>query len=389
MTGWTTPADVRARAQKRWDAGELLSAHATGAPAPVLDLPVRGPTPREVSAQLSQVRSWRDALVAGSRGGTCYDLTERSIGGRVIGAVTLPDRVRVTAYDQWWRLLGVGQQLQAFEALLARTRLSHPALLDWVVRFPLRALAVADHWPALLAAYDWLLEAAGRGRYLREITAPGVDTKFVEAHTRVLGEWLDAAGVVASDRHPAARRFARRYGFAEPPTLVRVRIDARLGVLPAGVSELGLRVAEAAALELSPTRVLIVENLATYLAAPLPAGGVVVWGHGFDAGRLGRMPWLTEAGCVQYWGDLDTHGFAILNLVRSQVPQVTSVLMDRETLLHHRDRWVAEPKPTRADLAHLDGAERTLYEDLVEGVFGSSVRLEQERVDWSWALSRL
>ena len=151
---------------------------------------------------------------------------------------------------------------------------------------------------------------------------------------------------------------------------MRVRIDARLGVLPAGVSELGLRVAEAAALELSPTRVLIVENLATYLAAPLPAGGVVVWGHGFDAGRLGRMPWLTEAGCVQYWGDLDTHGFAILNLVRSQVPQVTSVLMDRETLLHHRDRWVAEPKPTRADLAHLDGAERTLYEDLVEGCSG-------------------
>lgn len=176
----------------------------------------RGPTPREVSARLSQVRSWRDALVAGSRGGTFYDLTERSIGGPghrggdAAGSGARHGIRPVVAAARG------GPPLQAFEALLARTRLSHPALLDWVVRFPLRALAVADHWPALLAAYDWLLEAAGRGATC-EITAPGVDTKFVEAHTRVLGEWLDAAGVVASDRHPAARRFARRYGFAEPP----------------------------------------------------------------------------------------------------------------------------------------------------------------------------
>ena len=388
MSGWTTPADVRARAQKRWDAGELLSAYAAGSSAPVLDLPVRGPTPREVSAQLAQVRSWRDALLAGSRGATCYELTERAIGGRVIGAVTLPARVRVTAYDQWWRLLGVGHQVRAFDALLARTRDSHPALIDWVTRYPLRALAEAGEWDRLLAAHDWLVVAAGQGRYLREVTAPGVDTKFIEGHTRVLGEWLEAA-VAVDERYPASRRFARRYGFAEAPPLLRLRIDAGLGLLPPGVGEVGLRVAEAEALPMEPSQVLIVENLATYLAVPVPATGVVVWGQGFDAGRLGRVPWLRSAGQVRYWGDLDTHGFAILDLVRSQLPQVASTLMDRETLLRHRSRWVAEPRQTRADLVHLNGAERALYEDLVEGAHGPSVRLEQERIDWAWALSRL
>ncbi|HPV80770.1 MAG TPA: DUF2220 family protein [Dermatophilaceae bacterium] len=388
MSAWTTSADVRARAQKRWDAGELLSAHATGAPAPVLDLPVRGPTPREVSAQLSQVRSWRDALVAGSRGGTCYDLTERSIGGRVIGSASLPDRVKVTAYDQWWRLLGVTEQVRAFDALLARTREAHPALVDWVARSPLRALAVSTDWEHLLAAHAWLVESAGQGRHLREVTAPGVDTKFIEGHTRVLGEWLDAT-VAFDPRHSAARRFARRYGFAEAPQLLRLRVDAGLGVLPPGVSEVGLRVAEAGALAVAPSQVLIVENLTTYLAVPVPEGGVVVWGQGFDAGRLGRMPWLGVALRVRYWGDLDTHGFAILDLVRSQVPQVTSVLMDLDTLLHHRSRWVPEPKQTRADLVHLTGGERALYEDLVEDVHGPSVRLEQERIDWAWVLERL
>lgn len=386
MTAWTTLADIRARAQKRWDAGELLSAYAAGSPPPELDLPVRGPTPREVSAQLAQVRVWRDALVAGGRGGACYTLSERAIGGRVIGALTLPDRVSVSSYDQWWRLLGVAERVRAFDALLARTRGTHPALVDWVVRFPLRALAVADDWERLLAAHNWLVEPAARGRYLREVAAPGVDTKFIEAHTRVLGEWLDAVLPVDA-RYAASRRFARRFGFAEAPAVMRLRLG--VGVFLDGISELGLRVAEAEALRVTPAQVLIVENLATYLAVPVPAGGVVIWGQGFDAGRLGRISWLGTAAHVRYWGDLDTHGFAILNLVRSQLQQVTSVLMDRETLLHHRSRWVLEPKPTRADLAHLDGAERALYEDLVEGVHGPSVRLEQERIDWAWVLERL
>jgi hypothetical protein len=388
VSGWTTPADVRARAHKRWDAGEVLRAYATESPPPVLDLPVRGPTPREVSANLAQVKSWRDALVAGSRDGTRYTLAERSIGGRVIGSVSLPDRVRVTTYDQWWRLLGVAEEVRALDALLARTRGTHPVLLEWVARWPLRAVAAAPDWDHLLAAHDWLVEAAGQGRHLREVTAPGVDTKFIEGHTRVLGEWLDAT-VAFDPRHSAARHFARRYGFAEAPQLLRLRVDAGLGVLPPGVSEVGLRVAEAGALAVAPSQVLIVENLTTYLAVPVPEGGVVVWGQGFDAGRLGRMPWLGVALRVRYWGDLDTHGFAILDLVRSQVPQVTSVLMDLDTLLHHRSRWVPEPKQTRADLVHLTGGERALYEDLVEDVHGPSVRLEQERIDWAWVLERL
>ena len=52
--------------------------------------------------------------------------------------------------------------------------------------------------------------------------------------------------------------------------------------------------------------------------------------------------------------------------------------MDRATLLEHRERWGREPKPTRARLAHLTGAEGALYDDLVEDVLGPAVRLEQK-----------
>ncbi|WP_086857067.1 Wadjet anti-phage system protein JetD domain-containing protein [Amycolatopsis lexingtonensis] len=43
-----------------------------------------------------------------------------------------------------------------------------------------------------------------------------------------------------------------------------------------------------------------------------------------------------------YWGDIDTHGFAILNRVRRSFECTGSMLMDRATLLAHEGQWVGE-----------------------------------------------
>lgn len=100
------------------------------------------------------------------------------------------------------------------------------------------------------------------------------------------------------------------------------------------------------------------------------------------------MPWLADAE-VAYWGDLDTHGFAILNQLRAWLPQTRSVLMDRGTLLAHRDRWVIEPSPTAARLDWLTPDEQALYQELVKDRLGERVRLEQERIAWDWVAERL
>ncbi len=103
--------------------------------------------------------------------------------------------------------------------------------------------------------------------------------------------------------------------------------------------------------------------------------GVVIWGKGFEVDRVGRLSWLADAAIV-YWGDIDTHGFGILDRLRAWLPQTRSVLMDRRTLLAHRDRWVREDRPAAASLTRLTPAERDLYTDLVEGSLGEHVRLE-------------
>ena len=235
-------------------------------------------------------------------------------------------------------------------------------------------------WPALLSAYLWLEHARDSGRYLREITAPGVDTKFVERHRPLLAQLLGVAYGRAGLPHRAG---------AEQPSrrLCACGSDPSLN-LAAGLSDLTARVDELATLEIAARRAVIVENEITFLSVPVPAEGLVLWGKGFEVDRAGSMPWLTDAD-IAYWGDLDTHGFAILNQLRAWLPQTRSVLMDRDTLLAHRDRWVTEATPTAARLSRLTANEEALYHDLITDRLGRRVRLEQERIDWAWVADRL
>src|SRR5699024_12450620 len=110
-----------------------------------------------------------------------------------------------------------------------------------------------------------------------------------------------------------------------------------------------------------------------------------VHGSGYAVDAVAQLAWIGGARVI-YWGDLDSHGFAILNRLRTHLPDVESVLMDEATLLAHEDLWVPEPKPTSGTFRELTGSEtRALERIRAEG----DVRLEQERIPWDTALARL
>jgi hypothetical protein len=155
-----------------------------------------------------------------------------------------------------------------------------------------------------------------------------------------------------------------------------------------GLSDLTVPVPELATLDLAATRVFVTENEVNGLAFPEVPGSVVVFGLGYGLERLAALRWLRERHVV-YWGDLDTHGFAILSSLRSVCPGAASFLMDRGTLIAHRELWVREPKPHRGELPGLTEAERSLYEDLRDDRLGEGVRLEQERIGYGWLVDAL
>ncbi|MET7423626.1 DUF2220 domain-containing protein [Dactylosporangium sp. NPDC005555] len=147
-------------------------------------------------------------------------------------------------------------------------------------------------------------------------------------------------------------------------------------------SDVAVRVDELAATPLQASTIYVVENEVTYLALPSAPDAVVIFGGGYALSTLQPLHWLKERQLI-YWGDIDTHGFAILSRLRQLFPLTRSILMDRPTLLAHKTQWVHEPTPVSAHLPALDDHEAGLYRDLVEDALGPSVRLEQERIRFS------
>ena len=371
-------ADIAAKVRRRWDDGWLLRAYAEGSPFVPIEVPLRGPKPSQVGDDIAAVREWIAALDAGRRDDSRYSLEWQSIGGRQIGRNQLPVRALVSSFEQAWALLGVSSTVRRFDEVLVLVD-AHRQVRAWVVGHPHRALELFDEMPRLIAAYVWLDGYRESQVYLREISAPGVDTKFAERYRPVLASML---GVSAT-----ATGFLADLGLRSKPALVRFRPSSALG-LPSALTELAVRSEELLRLSLDPRVAVIVENEISYLSVNVPKDGIVLWGRGFDVDSVGRLPWLADADVI-YWGDIDTHGFAILDRLRAWLPQARSVLMDRETLMAHRDRWVTEDRPARSPLTRLTAEERDLYAELVEGGLGERVRLEQERVDWGWVERQL
>jgi hypothetical protein len=87
---------------------------------------------------------------------------------------------------------------------------------------------------------------------------------------------------------------------------------------------------------------------------------MVISGSGYAVSVLGPLSWLGDLEVI-YWGDIDTHGFVILDRLRAMFP-----------------------KPSQAHdvLTRLDAAEAALYEELLAGSLGARVRLEQERIGY-------
>jgi hypothetical protein len=149
------------------------------------------------------------------------------------------------------------------------------------------------------------------------------------------------------------------------------------------LSDITAPIVDLASIPIRPTHVYIVENLQTGLAFPDAPGSVVLMRMGYAVDALAQLPWVAGTVC-NYWGDIDTHGFAILNRARAYMSGLRSILMDEQTLLSHRPFWVKEDAQHSAlELPNLNEAECALYRALKEQRWGSNVRFEQERIAWS------
>jgi len=390
---WTTPADLRAQVQRLWDRGELLRATVSDAIAWPLRLSLKTPGAADLSDRFEAVRDWVRAVAETPQ----VRIEWREWNHRVQGMQRLPAAVWLDTLGDALAFIGKARQAQRFEAVWQQTAAMQPALLAWLFRRPIQALNLADRWERLLAIVAWVQAHPRPGVYLRQVDVPGVDSKFIETHRGVLTELLDLGlppEVIEADATGVAQ-FTRRFGFLDKPVRIRFRLlDPALPSLPGSqavpdvLADITLDATSFAALALPVERVFITENETNFLAFPAVAGSIVVFGAGYGWEALSRAEWLHRCQ-LHYWGDIDTHGFAILDQLRGHFPCAASLLMDRETLLAHRLHWGEEPEPARHDLSRLTTEEAAVYDDLRFNRLQDRLRLEQERVGFGWLCDRL
>ncbi len=381
---WTSPADLRAQVQKLWDKGQLLVPASDAFP---LRLRLMGPTSQELTLRFDETRSWVNSL---RQGALHLRVVDREFRHSVLGHNAVPNEVWLDTLTDALALLGKQKEARRFAGLLQITGAEQPRLLPWLEKRPLNALALAHSWPRLLGVVSWLQAHPRPGIYLRQVDVPGVDSKFMESNRGVLAELFDLAlsrdaiDVSAS----GASQFCRRYGFRDKPLRIRFRLYSQDGKDRDVDHDMTITQAAFAQLKLAGKRVFITENEINFLAFPVLPNSLVIFGSGYGFEVIRSADWLQQS-AVYYWGDIDTHGFAMLDQLRAQLPHARSLLMDEATLMAHQSHWGEEPKPERRDLTRLTPQEIAVYQLLRDDELRPCLRLEQERISFGWVKAAL
>jgi hypothetical protein len=395
---WTGPAELRAAIREAWERGglasELLAAGIAGEPRA---FGLRGPKPALWASRFDDIRQWIAGLqaAAGPETAPRFRLAWREHEHRQLGRNRVPVAAEFASLDAALDYAGLSAEARRLRACHQAVCRSLPELAGWAVAHPKVLLGHEADWPALLACLAWFKEHPRPDCHPRQVDAPGVHSKFIEANRGLLAELLDLVLPPAAIEAgwTGARQFNRRYGLRDKPVLVRLRFldpglaaqawpglaPAEISLRPADLTGLGPLLAPGQALR----RVIVTENETNYLALPALPGGLAILGAGYGFDALADAAWLEDCE-LAYWGDLDTHGFAILHQFRQSFPKARSILMDEATLLAHRPLWGTEPAPNTGELANLDTDERWVYEGLRDQRYGQRVRLEQERIGFAW-----
>jgi hypothetical protein len=380
---WTTTDNLAQQVEKLWERGTILSTFVSGATMFPLRLTLKSPTAADLRDRFGDVRTWVQEI----RSTASCRVVMREFRHRVQGTNLLPCEIWIDSTEGALRLIGKQKEASRFLSIVDATRQRQPLLLDWLAQYPLRALAFDAEWERFLEIAAWMRCNPVPARYLRQVDIPGIHSKFIEGNCGILSELFDivlppgAIDLTAT----GADQFERRYGFLGKPLRIRFRIlDPSLTVLPNALNpDFSLDAKSFAALSPGVSRVFITENEVNYLAFPEAESSMVLFGAGYGFEMLRNVEWLSKC-TVHYWGDIDTHGFAILDQLRGLLGSAQSLLMDRETLFEFQTQWGREEKQATRNLSRLTLSELALYDALRDNRIQENLRLEQERIGYRW-----
>ena len=382
MSKWSDLKWINSELTKKWKSGRILSSLFVRDDLFPLSIPLKRPRSSDVNENFAEISKWIMDLRNNCRQviGFGYDLQFREFVHRQSGRNSIPTHAVIPTIDDALMMLKKKRDADRFIKLAQRIQTDWPILHEWVAKHPHKILDFSEDWTSILDVLRWFSLNPDSGLYIRQLDIPGVDTKFIEQRRGILSELLEKVLPEGNIRQEA-RTFELRFGLRAKPVRIRWRIlDKKLYIN--GLSDITTPVDQMAKIKFDVSRVFITENETNFLCFPDLPDSIVIFGMGYGVDTLESIDWLYSKK-IYYWGDIDTHGFAILDKVRGFLPQTESILMSEDVLLETRDMWVTENEPFTGCLSRLTKTESHVFTALQNNTWGNRIRLEQERIPYS------
>ena len=310
-----------------------------------------------------------------------YRVELKEMNTRKLSRQKLPENIIFDEASDFWKYIGREKEWMAFQQDVALIRRELPQLEDWLVKNPSKLITAAGNWPGLLEVCNYFIANPQPGCYLREIPAQP-HTKFIEDNKGILDSLLST--LIGEFIFKEGSCFEEKFYIKTYERLVQIRLlDQDLTRYFSGVAHLGITLEDLAKLNLPCTKVIIMENKATYsnienfLTLPLLTGTMAIFGSGTAVNGLKQVAWLKEKE-IFYWGDIDVQGFELLSAVRGMFRQTQAVLMDKAVFNAFSTQLTTGPQSNINQLNYLNKLEQDLY-NYLKGLTKNN-RLEQERI---------
>jgi len=383
-----SPTNLKQQALKIWKRGDFHRAWLQNISYFPLQIPIKNISAKNLLANFSDLQQAIYVLRQDSKK-QGYSIVDKVTIHRQLGEQTIPATIVFETDTVFLNYLAKTTEFSQFKSLAQQTIQQHRLLKDWIIRYPFKMMKYADVWSKLLKVCLYFNNNPQPECYLRQLDIKGVDSKFIEQHKGILNELLPLI-LTEEDYHQDItglnnHGFERRYGLLYDQPLIRLRIlDSELAIQ--GLTDLTLTVDEFKLLNIDAKTVFIAENKVNGLAFPNYPKAIVIFGLGYSVNLLADAKCL-QSNDLYYWGDIDTHGFAILSRLRKYYPQVRSLLMNQQTLGKFAELAVYESleKSEQKAVSHLTEKENALYQQLQK----SLLRLEQERISFLYLQAQL
>jgi len=380
-------AQIKLKANKLWQSQRLQRGYITEETIFPVAFSLPKFSAKALQLNFSSLRAWVKELSLHSKEhlGFGYQIIFKEIIHRQLGKQLLPIEISFASQDDFLDFIDLKKDFEKFCRGVDDILSKEPALKQWLIMNPRYVPFYADKWHSLLHVCDFIRNHPQPNCYLRELDIPNIDSKLIEQHKHILSELLDQllpSHQIRQDPKPkSVYYFEQRYGFKHDEQLIRFRILGKS--LFDQVHDLSIPLSDFKNVNLPFRKIYITENKINGLSFPSVEDAIVIFGLGYGIQSLRNIAWLAEKEII-YWGDIDTHGYAMLSQIRGYYPQTKSLLMDLVTLQKFKHLWVVEPADKRfmSSLNHLTDDEMVLFSGLVNNLWGENVRLEQERISF-------